>query len=193
MLRQQFKDLVASEIHRDGIDELIKYIEARDFFDAPASSKFHNCFEGGLVDHSINVYDAIIRINNSFELHLKPESMAISALFHDLCKMNFYSKSRRIVRDKYGNRTEQEVWDINEAMPLGHGEKSIIILQNFIKLTASEMYAIRWHMGGFDRSVQGGDQSINAAYNKCPLAAALHMADLAATYLMETDDAHKDR
>lgn len=187
MLRQQFKDLVASEIHRDGIDELIKYIEARDFFDAPASSKFHNCFEGGLVDHSINVYDAIIRINNSFELRLKPESMAISALFHDLCKMDFYTKTRRMGRDKWGNRIAQDAYEINELMPLGHGEKSVILLERFMQLTPSEMYAIRWHMGAFDSAVKGGERSINNAFNKCPLAVALHMADTAATYLMESE------
>ena len=186
MRKSQFKDIVASEISRDGINDLMQYIESRDFFIAPASTRFHNAFDGGLVDHSINVYDALMRIDNAFQLHLKSESMAICGLFHDLCKMDFYTKTRRMGHDKWGNRIAQDVYEINELMPLGHGEKSVILLERFMQLTPSEMYAIRWHMGAFDNAVKGGERSINNAFDKCPLAVALHMADMAATYLMES-------
>lgn len=185
VLKQQFYDIVRSEIRRDGIDSLVKYLESRDFFVAPASTKYHNAFDGGLLDHSINVYDALLRINEQFGLKLDAESMAIVALFHDVCKVDTYVKGKRNVKNQYGTWESKDVWERREMLPLGHGEKSAIIIDRYIRLKLSEVYAIRWHMGGFDSAVKGGDGSMNAAFEKCPLAAALHMADLAATYLME--------
>lgn len=185
-LKQEFKAIVKEKIQRDGIDDLIKYLESRDFFYAPASSRFHNSFEGGLVDHSINVYKTLDTLNKSlYDGQLPDESVAISALFHDACKMDFYVKGFRNKKNDYGRWERVETWEINELFPIGHGEKSVILLQQFIKLTVAEVAAIRWHMGAFDSAVKGGDRSINAAFEKYPLAAALHMADTAATYIME--------
>ena len=184
--KQRFKEIVESEIQRDGIQNLMRWLETSDFYSAPASTQYHNACEGGLCDHSLGVYDALIQLNATFGLELKPESMAIAALFHDLCKVNVYVKTKRNQKNEYGRWEEVEGYKFDDQMPLGHGEKSVFILQNsFLKLTLAEMYAIRWHMGGFDNSVKGGERGQSSAYEKCPLAAALHLADMAATYFVE--------
>jgi hypothetical protein len=184
---KRFLSICQDTIHRDGIDDLLNYIQQSDFFTAPASTKYHGAYAGGLLQHSLNVYDCLVRLCASHpETNVSAESIAISALFHDICKANFYKKSYRNVKnDKTGQWEQREYYDIDDKLPLGHGEKSVIILQGFLKLTEDEIYAIRWHMGGFDNAVVGGDYGMTKAYELCPFAVLLHMADIETSYLME--------
>ena len=185
-MRERFEQIVHENIQHDGIDNVMKYLASRDFYTAPASTRFHNAFDGGLLLHSLNVYDCLVKINDNFNLGLKPESMAICGLFHDVCKMDTCKKGKRNVKNEQGQWESDDTFERDEEMPLGHGEKSVFLLNNsFIRLTLNEMYAIRWHMGGFDSAVKGGEQSISKAYEKCPLAVALHLADMDSTYLVE--------
>ncbi len=101
---------------------------------------------------------------------------------------NFYKQDVRNVKNN-GVWEQVPVYTINDTLPLGHGEKSVMILQQYIELTTDEIYAIRWHMGGFDdtaKSYAGGLQ-LSAAFDKCPLLVMLHMADLAAVYLLNKE------
>lgn len=187
--KELFLEICRNEIYRDGIEDLIGWLLNSDFFDAPASSKYHGAYAGGLVEHSLNVYECLKRIClNHPEFDINTETIAICALFHDLCKANFYKIGTRNVKDENtGQWYKKEVYEIDERFPIGHGEKSCIIIQWFLKkLTVDELLAIRYHMGGFDPIVKGGDFGMSKAYEMCPLAAMLHLADMEATYLIES-------
>lgn len=184
--KQRFLDLFNEHIKRNGADELLSWLQSSDFLSAPASTKYHGSYEGGLVEHSLNVYDCLVG-----ELSLagltdaySPETVAIVALLHDICKANFYKVGTRNVKEN-GQWVQKEIYEIDEKFPCGHGEKSVIILQNFIHLDAEEIFAIRAHMGGFDTSVKGGDFFIGKIFEKSKLALLLHLADMRATYLLE--------
>lgn len=182
----RFNDIFKS-VGREGKDELLLWLENSDFFEAPASGRYHGNYEGGLLQHSLNVYDLLKKEvdYHGFSNEYSGETIAIAALMHDICKVNFYKKGFRNVKNDEGRWVQKEVFEIDEKFPCGHGEKSVIILQNFIKLTTDEIWAIRAHMGGFDTSVKGGDYFIGKIFEKCPLALLLHIADMKATYLLE--------
>lgn len=186
-LKDQFITICRDEIKRNGIEELLLYLERTDFYSAPASTRFHGNYAGGLVEHSLNVYKAAKQLANQHsELNIPAESIAIAALFHDLCKANFYVLSTRNVKDENtGIWRKEPFYKADDQYPLGHGEKSVIILMKFLHLTDDEIYAIRFHMGGFDSAVKGGDSSMSKAFEICPFAVLLHLADMIATYLME--------
>lgn len=188
-MKSKFLSICKNEIKRDGITELLEWIEASDFFVAPASTKYHGAYPGGLVEHSLNVYECLKEIVGRYKnLNISNETIAIVALFHDLCKANFYKVGSRNVKDeKTGQWYKKEVYEIEERFPIGHGEKSCIILQWFLKrLSTDELLAIRYHMGGFDVAVKGGDFGMSKAYEMSLLAPMLHLADMEATYLLES-------
>lgn len=188
-LKSKFLDICRRDIKRDGIEDLLSWIEQSDFFIAPASSKFHGAYAGGLVEHSLNVYECLKHLVGKYpELKISDETIAICALFHDLCKANYYKVGTRNVKDEAtGQWYKKEVYEIDERFPIGHGEKSCMIIQWFLKrLTTDELLAIRYHMGGFDAIVKGGDFSMSKAYEMCPIAPMLHLADMEATYLIES-------
>lgn len=174
--------------NRDGIEELIRYLqEETDFFTAPASTKYHGAFAGGLLMHSINVC-AELRLDPNSKVY-PTETLIIVALLHDICKANCYRTEKRNVKEN-GGRVEKQVYVFEDELPLGHGEKSLYLASKFIKLSDEEAAAIRWHMGAFDNAFRGGDRGLNAAYEKYPLAVLLHMADMRATYLVERGERH---
>ena len=184
--KQEFLSLCEKHLTRDGSAELLNWLKASDFFVAPASTKYHGNHEGGLVEHSLNVYQCLLEELGGTQLKdtYTDETIAIVALFHDVCKANYYKKGTRNVKEN-GQWVVKDVFEIDEKFPCGHGEKSVIILQNFIRLSADEIYAIRAHMGGFDTSVKGGDYFIGKIFERSKLALLLHIADMKATYLME--------
>jgi len=185
-MKQQFLTLCETYIKRDGVNDLINWLLKEDFFTAPASTKYHGSHEGGLLEHSLNVYNCLkksIEINGLQDTY-NDESIAIAALFHDLCKINLYVKGTRNVKEN-GQWIQKEIYEHDERFPCGHGEKSVIILQNFIRLTADEILSIRAHMGGFDSSVRAGEYFIGKIFERCKLALLLHFADMEATYLLE--------
>lgn len=184
-LRTEFTDYFRQNIKRDGADQLFAWLEGTDFFTAPASTRFHSAYEGGLLEHSLNVFRNLIdRFPNGSGYPM--ESLAICGLLHDLCKVEFYKTSMRNVKnDTTGNWERVSFYSIDEQFPYGHGEKSVFLIERFMSLTTDEALAIRWHMGGFDSDAKAGGYSISAAFAKCPLAVMLHVADLEATYLTE--------
>ncbi len=187
--KDDFLKIYNNCIKREGSDKLLAFLESSDFFTAPASTRYHSAFEGGLCSHSINVYKRLLfNVQNEFgeewEKHYSHETVAICSLLHDLCKVGYYKKDFRNVKEN-GQWVKKEIYVREEVLPYGHGEKSVYILHSFIKLTREEAVAINWHMGGFDSRVKGGDGSISEAYDKFPLAIMLHVSDIEATYLDE--------
>ena len=187
-MKERFLEICKTKIHRDGIDELINWLERSDFFMAPASTKFHGSYESGLLEHSLDVYECLNNLVARYpSLNISEETVAICGLFHDLCKVNFYKKDKKRIKDiNTGQWDTIDTYIIDEKFPIGHGEKSCIILQWFLKeLRTDELLAIRYHMGGFDTVVKGGDFSMSKAYDLTPIAPMLHLADMESTYLFQ--------
>lgn len=174
---------ICSGIHRDGISNLMDWLEKSDFYFAPASTRYHNNFQGGLLQHSLNVYDELKRILVAYpEIDAQEESISIVSLFHDLAKVNFYTSEKRNRKREDGKWESYDAYTIKEKFCFGgHGSKSVFIVQNFIKLTPEEAVAINCHMGSFD-----GNKDVANAYEQFGLAWALHVADEAATYIKES-------
>lgn len=191
-MKSEFIKIFTENIHRSGADKLLAWLESTDFFTAPASTKYHGAHEGGLCEHSVNVFKRLAAIACSewgnepeyCENHI--EDLAICGLLHDVCKANFYKTSTRNVKnEETGQWEKQPYYSVEDQLPYGHGEKSVYIISGFMRLTREEAMAIRWHMGGFDDAVKGGSYAISGAFDKFPLAVMLHCADLQATYLDE--------
>jgi 23S rRNA maturation-related 3'-5' exoribonuclease YhaM len=168
---------------RTGIERVINYLEESDFFVAPASTKYHGNYEGGLAEHSLNVFELFKEKNARFNLGISEESIIISAILHDFCKINFYNK-QTCWRKNDSNRWESyEGYKVQDDFPVGHGEKSVIMIQNFIRLTKQEILLIRWHMGTTEPKEM--QMQINNSWDMFPEAVALHTADMEASYLLE--------
>lgn len=182
--KEEFVEIFSQKITRTGSQELLAWMQTTDFFTAPASTRYHGACESGLVMHSINVYKVLEnRFGDSGE---SPESLAICGLLHDLCKANFYKAGfRNVKNDETGKWEKVPSFSVQDAFPYGHGEKSVYLIERFMRLKPAEAIAIRWHMGGFDDAVRGGSFAISEAWRNYPIGAMLHMADLEATYLLE--------
>ena len=187
--KNEFINLFTSQITRDGSDKLLEYLTNSDFFTAPASAKFHMAEEGGLCQHSLNVYNRLVKLvkadfGERYTDVYSDETLAIVGLLHDVCKVNFYAVELRNVKEEFG-WVKKPFYKVEERFPYGHGEKSVFIISQYIKLSAEEAMAINWHMGGFDDRVKGGSYSVSEAYCRYKLAVYAHVADLQATYLDE--------
>lgn len=180
--KEEFIRIYTENISRKGSKELLEWIEKTDFFTAPASTKFHCACESGLVMHSVSVYNTLMEKHFDEEID-NPESFAICALLHDLCKAQFYKVSTRNVKnDETGQWEKVPYYMVEDSFPYGHGEKSVFLIERFMRLKIDEAMAIRWHMGGFD---DNSGYAISQAYDRYPLAVKLHLADLESTYLRE--------
>ena len=191
-LVEKFEALLQST-GREGIDKLIKYIRTTDFYTAPASTRFHSSYEGGLLQHSINVYEMLeakSKTDTWKDIVKDKSTIIIVSLLHDLCKANYYAIEMRNKKNEQGKWEQVPFYTVDDQSPYGHGEKSVMILMEFIKLTAEEKYAIRWHMG-FSEPKENY-QYLGNAMDKYPLICALHEADLEATHLLEVDKGDED-
>ncbi len=211
---KRFEELMGS-IERDGVKELMDYIKNKtDFYTAPASTQFHLACDGGLLQHSLNVYDCLVAKKESpvwkrIIEAIPEESLIIMALLHDLCKVNFYVKGTKnqktydpekvaaaenwqVKHDDKGNFIWETVlrYEIDDTMPLGHGEKSVMLINCFMKLKTPEIFAIRWHMGFSEEKSQY--KAVGDAMEKYPIVLALHEADLEASKLLEDVAGNKE-
>ena len=190
--KEKFIDIYNAYIKREGADKLLEWLmgPASDFFTAPASTRYHNAWEGGLCAHSLNVYECLRdylgreKVKKEFGLLYSPESIAIVALLHDLCKVNIYKVSTRNVKDEFGRWKTVPYYEFDDQLPYGHGEKSVYMISAYMKLTREEAFAIRYHMGF---SEEGNARNVGAAFEKFPLALALSIADTEAAYYVETE------
>lgn len=188
--REKFLKLYRENIHRPGADALLDYLcsPACDFFVAPASTRYHGAYAGGLCEHSINVYECLKdylkrpRVQELYHLHCSEESLAVVSLLHDVCKINCYKPSFRNVKDENGVWKKVPTFEFDDPLPYGHGEKSVYIIGGFLRLSREEAFAIRFHMG-FSGSEEV--RLVGNAFERFPLAFALATADMEATYFLE--------
>ena len=191
--KEVFLQIYRDNIHREGSDALLDYLEHKsDFFTSPASARFHGSYPGGLCDHSVNVYRCLEaylereRVRELYGLDYAPETVALVSLLHDVCKIGCYRGGTRNVKGPDGKWQSVPTFFYEDNLPYGHGEKSVYILSGFLRLTREEAMAIRWHMGF------SGDEDkrlVGQAFQQYPLAFALSVADMEATYFLEKDEA----
>lgn len=180
--RDSFEKIVRDNIHRDGIEELLTYLDESDFYTCPASAKYHGSNVGGLVEHSLEVYNELKRLLKAYpEIEVSEETVAIVALFHDLCKIGLYKVEYKNRKNDDGKWEQSMYYTYDEKFHFGgHGSKSVYIVQNYIKLTQEEAAAINCHMGSWD-----GNKDVADAYQQFPIAWLLHVADEASTFLLK--------
>ncbi len=190
-LIEKFEKLLL-ETKRLGIESLLEFIRKSDFYSAPASTRFHGAHEGGLLEHSLNVFDCLAEKKASDNaiwhkalVNVQSESIIISSLLHDLCKTYFYITEMRNKRNEQGQWEQVPFYSVNDLIPYGHGEKSVMMIEEYIKLLPAERYAIRWHMGSYEPKELWN--TLGTAMEKYPLVLALHEADMEATYLLEKE------
>ena len=182
--KSEFLEIFDRCVQRNGKDRLLEWLNGTDFFTAPASTRFHGACECGLVMHSLNVYKLLKQKCEGYDY--SDETIALVALCHDFCKINLYHEgSRNVKNEATGQSAKVKISPTEDPFPYGHGEKSVFLVERFMRLTTEEAMAIRWHMGGFDDSARAGNYSIGEAFKRYPLAVMAHLADLEATYLLE--------
>ena len=188
-IKQEFISIYNEKIKREGADKLLDYLINRcDFFTAPASTRFHNSFEGGLAQHSLNVYECLVqylareRVKEVYKVSCSEETAAIVALLHDMCKIDTYVRDFRNVKNEQGQWEKVPTYRTEDRLPYGHGEKSVYMISGVMRLTREEAMAIRWHMG-----FSGSEDAnlVGRALEAYPLAFALSTADMEATYFLE--------
>ena len=188
--KSKFLEIYNQHIKREGADKLLEYLLSphSDFFVAPSSARYHGAHKEGLVEHSLNVYwclnDYLSRptTKEKYNMNYDQESVAIAALLHDLCKINCYKESFRNVKNEMGVWEKVPTYEFDDQLPYGHGEKSVYIISGFMKLKREEAFAIRYHMGF---SGLEDKRSIGMTFQMFPLAFALSVADMEATYYLE--------
>ena len=190
MSKEKFIEIYNSNINREGADKLLDWLHKSDFFTAPASTRFHLAVEGGLCTHSVNVYNRLLQLYTMEfgEPDKKAlESIAISALLHDLCKVNFYTVSMRNAKNEETGQWEKvPFYQVDERLKYGHhGAKSAFLVERFMRLEIPEAISIANHMGAYDRP--NGDYSIGGAFENCTLALLLSFADQMASFIDEVE------
>ena len=186
-----------AKVQRPGMDKLLEYIQKSDFYKAPASTKYHLACPGGLLQHSLNVLDALRgllswRSDGNWEYRaagkvvdtIPDDSVIMMALLHDICKTHFYGTSTRNVKNETTGRWEKvPFYTVNDMMPLGHGPKSAMIIKQYTTLTSQEMYAI-WHHMGMNGNYEN-DNAVGKSIEMYPAVLALQTADMMASRFME--------
>ena len=184
--KERFIQLCTEHIKRPGIDKLLEWLETTDFYTAPSSTKYHGSCQGGLLQHSLNVFDRLVAHTYTVLPEAdRPslETVAIVALFHDLCKVDFYDVEFRNRKNEQGQWEKYPCYVVNDRLPFGHGEKSVYMLSGFMRLSREEAFAIRFHMGDYS------DLNTGKAFSMFPLALLTHQADELAAHIDEVEPA----
>ena len=182
-LKNEFEKVVSAYINRAGVNHLMEWLETTDFYTAPASTRYHGAHEGGLLQHSLNVFTQLKKLCTWYGCDASNESIAIVSLFHDFCKIGTYKVEMRWRKDANDKWEQYPTWKHEEDFAYGgHGSKSVYLVQSFMALTPDEASAINCHMGQFDATTYSNPSEV---YSRNKLAWLLHVADEAATYIME--------
>ena len=197
--KEEFIQIYQEKIQRSGSQRLLDYLcsDASDFFTAPSSTRFHGAYEGGLVQHSVNVYHCLVdylnrpRTKELYHMDYSEESVALVSLLHDICKLNFYVVDYRNAKSEKGVWEKVPYYKIEDNLPYGHGEKSVYIISSYMRLSREEAFAIRYHMGFSNASGSEQINNVGRAFEMFPLALALNVADMEASYFLEGSISNK--
>ena len=187
--REKFMELMR-KTERAGVEDMLKWLDTTDFYSAPASTRYHGSYPGGLVQHTLNVAYELKQLADFYDVKIPKDSILICALGHDFCKINTYKETIVNVppqRTKSGKWEQQQGYKKDEYLKLGHGAKSLSTLQDFITLKDYEKEAIYWHMGAFDLGQYNNINDLSKTFEENPLAFLLHIADMCVTYIIENE------
>lgn len=187
--REKFMELMR-KTERAGVEDMLKWLDTTDFYSAPASTRYHGSYPGGLVQHTLNVAYELKQLVDFYDVKIPKDSILICALGHDFCKINTYRETIVNVppqRTKSGKWEQQQGYKKDEYLKLGHGAKSLSTLQDFITLKDYEKEAIYWHMGAFDLGQYNNINDLSKTFEENPLAFLLHIADMCVTYIIENE------
>ena len=187
--REKFMELMR-KTERAGVEDMLKWLDTTDFYSAPASTRYHGSYPGGLVQHTLNVAYELKQLVDFYDVKIPKDSILICALGHDFCKINTYKETIVNVppqRTKSGKWEQQQGYKKDEYLKLGHGAKSLSTLQDFITLKDYEKEAIYWHMGAFDLGQYNNINDLSKTFEENPLAFLLHIADMCVTYIIENE------
>ena len=187
--REKFMELMR-KTERAGVEDMLKWLDTTDFYSAPASTRYHGSYPGGLVQHTLNVAYELKQLVDFYDMKIPKDSILICALGHDFCKINTYRETIVNVppqRTKSGKWEQQQGYKKDEYLKLGHGAKSLSTLQDFITLKDYETEAIYWHMGAFDLGQYNNINDLSKTFEENPLAFLLHIADMCVTYIIENE------
>ena len=188
--KERFLGLFQCVEPRPEMEELLAWLETTDFFEALAGAKHHGAYPGGLVDHSLDVYDQLLLEPGALEY--SGNTLAVCALLHDACKVGVYHlEDRRRKNPDTGRWETYQGYVFRDPLPLGHGEKSVFLIQRHMDLTDEEALAIRWHMGAYDNAVKGDGRALSAAMEATPWVWRLHQADMCAAWVDEREAAEE--
>lgn len=181
-VRNRFDELIG-EVKREGMDKLMEALEDSGYFFAPASSGYHLAKDSGLLEHSVNVTNLMLKLEDRLEHGASRESIILTGLFHDLGKAGDYGKANYIENIlKSGKRSEAKPFERNKALlNIPHEVASVAILNRYIALTEEEAFAILYHNGLYT-SIGYGLKG-----NEKPLQMLLHFADLWASRVVEVN------
>jgi hypothetical protein len=190
------KDFIETKLrstNREGIEDLITFLEENDYFTAPASTRYHGAYPGGLAEHCVNVLDAMMALDDMLNTvygmpKCNEDSIILVALLHDLTKVNFYGIEKKWRKDENNKWEQYDAYVWNPDYEMGHSAKSIWVASKYIKLTDEEAQAIFWHMGAYDVSNYNSLNALSNAFGKNPLAYKLHTADMMATHVLENEN-----
>lgn len=190
--KEEFIAIYKENVKREGAEALLDYLENKsDFFEAPASARYHSAYAGGLCEHSLNVYHCLKdylareRVSELYGLEYSEESIALVSLLHDVCKIGCYKPGTRNVKGADGKWQSVPTFHFDDPLPYGHGEKSVYIVNGFLRLSREEAMAIRWHMGF---SGTEDNRMVGHAFMQYPLSFALSIADMEASYFLEEEN-----
>ena len=193
-MNNELRNFVIDKLNETGrnVEQLINYLDNTDFFVAPASTRFHGCYPGGLAEHSVNVLDTMLALDDMLnKVYGMPKdnkgSIIIVALLHDLCKIGCYKTEQKWRKDDNGKWESYNAYVRKPDLAMGHGGKSVYLASCNIELSEKEAQAIFWHMGAFDKSEYNSFNEMDEAFTKNSLAYKLHTADMMATYVLEND------
>lgn len=179
VLQDRFEALAREFIKRDGLEEMLALLRKTDFYTAPASTRYHHSEPEGLVKHTLEVFDHLIT-DLKWE-DFNKESVAIVALFHDICKIGFYKIEMRNTKNENGKWIKVPFYTVDDKFPYGHGEKSVYMIRDVMSITEEESMAIRWHMGLGEP--KENYMYVQKAFAMFPLALHLHIADMKSSFI----------
>lgn len=202
--KKQFAQILLDVLEPFEYESIMGFLAKADFFTAPASTRFHLSVEGGLCQHSLNVYTSAMQIDTAFNSGASRRSIAITSLLHDICKAGVYRKELKNAkiydkaviegRPKHAIKHDKKgdfVWDLKEIYvfddpwPFGHGSKSAYIVNSLMDLTDEEALAIRYHMGPYE---EGDKDRCSKVFEQSKLALLIHFADMYASKVVEAEN-----
>lgn len=199
--KAEFLKIWTERVRREYADDLLAWLEREtDFFEAPASTRHHGAHPGGLLDHSLNVYHRLRAIvcvetygatTSDLLAEDVEETVAILGLLHDVCKVGVYHKTDIFKAALEGKLDTMAPYEFRDPLPLGHGEKSLYLIQRHMDLEPEEAMAIRWHMGAYDDAAKTDNRALSAAMAASTWVWRLHQADMCAAWVDEREAAEE--